>query len=155
MKFIKTTALLSFFVSFILIACEKEAEVKKTKVYSKSGIIMSGAQETPPNPTSATGTLDVIYDKRTKVLTYTIKYSGLTGPVTGAHIHSRAPVGYQTGIVQPFIGFPTTTAGTYSGSLLADEVFIKEEDLLNGLYYANIHTALYPGGEIRGQIKFQ
>ncbi|MEK7224254.1 MAG: CHRD domain-containing protein [Bacteroidota bacterium] len=32
---------------------------------------------------------------------------------------------------------------------------IKELDLLNGNYYINIHTAAYPGGEIRAQIEFQ
>ena len=155
MKSIKTTALLSLFLSFILIACEKEAEVKKVNVYSKNGIIMSGAQEVPANPSTGTGTIDVIYDKRTKVLTYSIKFSGLTGNATAAHIHGLAPFGFATGVVQPFSGFPAAASGTYSGSLLADGVFIKEDDILNGLYYANIHTPTYPGGEIKGQIKFQ
>jgi hypothetical protein len=36
-----------------------------------------------------------------------------------------------------------------------DGVAVREEDLLNGMYYINIHTATYPGGEIRGQIVFQ
>jgi hypothetical protein len=155
MKFIKTTALLSLFVSFIMISCEKEAEVKKTKVYSKNGIIMSGAQEVPANASTGTGTIDVTYDKRTQILNYTIKFSGLTGPATAAHIHGLAPVGYSAPVVQPFSGFPAATSGTYSGSLLADGVLIKEEDILNGLYYANIHTTANPGGEIKGQIKFQ
>lgn len=155
MKFIKTTALLSLLLSFVIISCEKEAEVKKTKVYSKNGIIMSGAQEVPANATTGTGTIDVIYDKRTQVLNYTIKFSGLTGNATAAHVHGLAPVGYTAGVVQSFTGFPLATSGTYSGSLLADGVLIKEDDILNGLYYINIHTAANPGGEIKGQIKFQ
>ena len=48
-----------------------------------------------------------------------------------------------------------TTCGTYTGTLLADGVVVKEDDLLNGVYYINIHTAAYPNGEIRGQIRFQ
>jgi hypothetical protein len=76
------------------------------------------------------------------------------------HIHGVAPVGYSTGIIQNILttkneaGFPFR-GGTYSGTFNVDGVVVKEENLLNGLYYLNIHSKTYPGGEIRGQIKFQ
>jgi hypothetical protein len=37
---------------------------------------------------------------------------------------------------------------------MVDGVKIKETELLNGLYYFNIHNILHPAGEIRGQIEF-
>lgn len=129
---------------------------------------MSGAQETPPNPSTATGSMDVSYSKAIKVLSYKVTWSGLTDSVLLMHIHGLAPIGYATGVVQNIITpsggiFPQKTngkftfaqAGSISGTLIVDGVKIKEEDLLNGLYYMNIHTNTYPGGEIRAQIKFQ
>ena len=80
----------------------------------------------------------------------------------------RSPEGYAAGIVQNIVAtsnsiFAQKTSGKYtyaksgtlSGTLLVDGTVIKENDLLNGQYYLNIHTSVYPGGEIRGQITFQ
>jgi len=165
MKLIKLTAFTSFvfILCFGLSSCYKEAEQKKTVNYEKKGIILSGAQETPATPSTALGTMDVFYSKETRTLTYTVSWSGLTGSVAAMHIHGLAPLGYIAGVVQTFstsaiVRCPTslnTSCGTYSGSLLADGVVVKEEDILNGVYYVNIHTATYGGGEIRGQIRFQ
>ncbi|MES1225442.1 MAG: CHRD domain-containing protein [Bacteroidota bacterium] len=78
------------------------------------------------------------------------------------HIHGLAPTGFAAGVVQTILGgtanptlFPANN-GKYSGTLLVDGVVVKEADLLNGLYYMNIHTPspYYPSGEIRGQITF-
>jgi hypothetical protein len=81
------------------------------------------------------------------------------------HIHGVAPKGFNAGviynIITPTNGLATPNptlypaTGKFSGTVLADGFVIKEQDLLNGLYYLNIHTAAYPGGEIRGQIVFQ
>jgi hypothetical protein len=38
---------------------------------------------------------------------------------------------------------------------VVDGVRIKEDSLLMGFYYVNIHSATFPGGEIRGQIEFK
>ena len=170
MKLIKLTALSSlFFVSLLaLTSCEKAAEEKKTTDYEKKGIVMSGAQETPAVPTSALGTMDVFYTKETRILTYTVNWSGLTDSVSLMHIHGLAPTGFPAGVVQSIVAasnsiFPQKTLGKYtfyksgkiSGTLLADGVVVKEQDLLNGVYYMNIHTPAYPSGEIRAQIIFQ
>ena len=82
------------------------------------------------------------------------------------------PAGFSTGVIYnivagsnalflPFSNPPTNTIPTFgatgkvSGTMLADGVVVKEQDLLNGLYYMNIHTAANGGGEIRAQIEFQ
>lgn len=165
MKLLKLTALPSLLLvlMFTATSCEPDAELKKTTDFQKLGIPLTGAQETPAVTTSALGTMDVFYSKETRILTYTINWSGLTGPVAAAHIHGTAPTGFAAPVVQTFStsaiircsSSSTTACGTYRGTLQTDEVVVKEQDLLNGVYYVNIHTAAFPGGEIRGQIKFQ
>ena len=165
MKLLPQTAfpLCILILAFSISSCEPDTEMKKITDFSKSGIILSGAQETPATTTAALGSMDVFYSKETRILSYTVKWSGLTGPVTAMHIHGLAPTGFPAPVVQTFslsaiTKCPTisvTTCGTYKGTFLTDGVVVKEEDLLNGMYYVNIHTAANPAGEIRGQIRFQ
>ena len=152
MRFPKLTSLLLSLLLFILISCTSTEEVERENIYYGTALPMSGAQETPPITVSATGSIDASYNRLTKILTYKVTFSGLTGNATVAHIHGLGEVGVKADIVQTFSGFPAKTSGTYSGTLLAEEVRIKEEDLLNGRYYINIHTAANGGGEIRGQL---
>ncbi|HEY6063221.1 MAG TPA: CHRD domain-containing protein [Chitinophagaceae bacterium] len=167
MKLIKLTALTSLLFVFVLgiSSCEKIAEKKKTTDYQKNGILMTAAQEVPANTSTALGIMDVFYSKETRLLTWSVTWTGLTGPVSLMHIHGLAPKGYSAGVVYNIITpsnglatpnptlYPAT--GKFSGTMLADGVIVKEPDLLNGFYYMNIHTAANPGGEIRGQIVFQ
>ncbi len=170
MKLIKLAVLPVLFSTCLLAltSCEPDAELKKTTEFSKSGIVMSGAQENPANASPAIGSMDVYYSKETRTLTYKVTWSGLTDSVSLMHIHGLAPVGFNTGVVQNIVTasggiFPQKTSGKYtflksgtlSGTMLVDGFVVKEVDLLNGLYYMNIHTPAFPGGEIRGQIKFQ
>jgi len=151
---------LVFAIAISFTSCEKDAEKKKYLEYLKSGIPMTGAQENPISNSSALGSLDVYYAKNSRTLSYKVTWQGLADTIVGMHIHGVAPAGYSTAIVQNILTtkneavFPFR-GGTYSGTLLVDGVVIKEENLLNGMYYLNIHTKTYPGGEIRGQIKFQ
>lgn len=165
MKLLKLSVLpVTLFACIVFLgSCESDAEQDRVTDFQKSGIIMSGAQETPANPSAAIGKLDVFYTKDTRTLTYSFSWSGLSGPVTAMHIHGLSPIGYAAGIVQTFstsaiVRCPTsstTACGSYSGTFQVDGVVVKEQDLLNGMYYVNVHTATYPGGEIRGQIRFQ
>jgi hypothetical protein len=167
MKLIKLTALTSLLFVFVLgmSSCEKIAEKKKNTDYQKNGILMTAAQEVPVNSSTALGIMDVSYSKETRLLTWSVTWSGLTGPVSLMHIHGLAPKGYSAPVVYNIIAasnalatpnatlYPAT--GKFSGVMLADGFIVKEQDLLNGLYYMNIHTAANGGGEIRGQIVFQ
>jgi hypothetical protein len=158
MKFIKTTALLSLFFSFIISSCEREDQLKRIDVFSKTGIVLSGAQVVPASTTAATGTMDVSYDKRTQTLNYKVTWSQLTGSPTGIGLYGLAPKGYAvlpTAPTQVISTTGLTASGTLSGSLLADGVYIKEEDILNGLYYFMIRTTANPAGELRAQVLFQ
>jgi Cu/Zn superoxide dismutase len=145
----------------LLSSCSKENESLTVQsgaddVISKKGLLLEGSQEVPAKNTGASGTMDVSYNKTTKVLTYTITWKALTGNPVGSHIHGVAPRGMNAPVVHPFTDLiPKTSAGTFTNTVAVDEVAIKEKELLMGLYYLNIHTPNNPGGEIRGQIEFE
>ena len=54
---------------------------------------LAGAQQVPPVQTTGTGTADLTYDPTTRVVTWTITFSGLSGPATMAHFHGPAAEG--------------------------------------------------------------
>ena len=147
----------SFFLSS-LTACDKDDDDDDKidpNIVTKTGLAVTGAQEVPAKTSPASGTLDVTYNKATKKLSFTVVYQALTGVPTGAHIHGPAAKGANAGIKYDFFAiFPKTQAGTFSDKVVVDGVKLKEDSLLAGYYYVNIHTPTNPGGEIRGQIEW-
>ena len=124
-------------------------------VVSKTGIALSSSQEVPVNNSTASGTADVSYNKDNRMLTYTVKWDGLTGEATMAHIHGTAPKGANAGVKHDLSKMLSKSmAGSFSDSVMVDGTNLKEDSLLAGFYYFNIHTAKNKGGEIRGQIEF-
>lgn len=107
---------------------------------------LSGASEVPPNDSKATGTADVNYDTASKMLTWKVTYSGLTGPATMAHFHGPAEPGENAGIMIPF---KDVASGAQGSATLTDT---QATDLMAGKMYINVHTAAHPGGEIRAQV---
>jgi len=79
-------------------------------------------------------------------LTWTLKFSHLTGPATAAHIHLGV-MGASGKVVVPLCGpckSPVKGTATLTKALLKD---LKTHKL-----YVNVHTAKNPNGEIRGQL---
>jgi hypothetical protein len=107
---------------------------------------MKGSNEVPPNTSPGSGTADATFDTDSKLLTWTVTYSNLTGPVMGAHFHGPVEAGKNAGIVLPF----KTVESPIQGSATLTEN--QATDLLAGKWYANIHTSANPGGELRGQM---
>ncbi len=111
---------------------------------------LSPSQEVPPAANSkGTGTAEVRIDTKTNELTWKVSYSGLTGPSTAGHIHGPAAAGSNAGVVIPFPGV-TPAATSAEGKATINPT--QYGDLAAGLYYVNVHTAQYPGGEVRGQL---
>ena len=108
---------------------------------------LSGASEVPPNRSEGTGALDANYDDRTRVLSWKITYSGLTGSVTSAHFHGPALPGDNAGPVVPITG-KLTSPIIGKATLKVEQV----AELMNGKWYLNLHTEAHPGGEVRGQV---
>ena len=107
---------------------------------------LNGASEVPANTTTGTGMADTKYDTATKTLSWTITYSGLTGPATAAHFHGPAAVGANAGPVLPISG---SLASPITGKAVLTDA--QAADLAAGKWYFNIHTDANKGGEIRGQ----
>src|SRR6516164_8918856 len=58
----------------------------------------------PGITSSGKGTAMATLDTATKTLTWDVEYSGLSGSVTGAHIHGPADPGKDAGVAVPFTG---------------------------------------------------
>ena len=108
---------------------------------------LDGAAETPANDSKGTGEVEAQFDTSTKTLTWTIAYSGLSGPATAAHFHGPAPVGKSA---PPMVPLKGALASPIKGSAKLTDAEAKA--LADGMMYLNIHTAAHKGGEIRGQL---
>jgi len=110
---------------------------------------LTAKDEVPPNASTGTGDGTFTLNPATKELTWDVKFSGLTGPATAAHIHGPAAPGANAGVVVPFDP-PKTPSGEIKGGKALTDAQIA--DLQAGKYYVNIHTEANKGGEIRGQL---
>jgi hypothetical protein len=139
---------------------------------------LTGYQEVPAVSTVATGEFRGKISPDEQFIDYELTYSGLQGTVLQAHIHV-AQRGVNGSIViwlcgtatNPGpMGTPTCTpgSGAFTGtitaanvvaaSMAAQQLAAGELDeviaaMRAGVAYANVHTNLSPGGEIRGQIR--
>jgi hypothetical protein len=111
-----------------------------------SNIEINGKEEVPPNNSTASGTFDGTYDKTTKILTYTLEFSGITP--TNMHFHN-AEKGENGPVAIPIGEAPYTSPIEGTTPELTPE---QETQLLEGNWYVNIHSEEFPPGEIRGQL---
>lgn len=107
---------------------------------------LTSAAEVPPNTSPGKGTADVTYDTASKLLTWKVSYSGLTGPATMAHFHGPAEAGKNAPVAVPF---KDAASGAEGSATLTDA---QAADLMAGKMYINVHTEANKGGEIRGQV---
>ncbi len=137
--------------------------------------VLTGTGEIPANASPGTGSVLITVNLSTLIMDVHASFSGLLGTTTAAHIHcctsvpGSANVGVATGL---FSSFPLgVTSGTYDQSfnmglatswnplfLAAHGVLPSNafNDLVAGMEtgnaYFNVHTLLFPGGEIRGLV---
>jgi len=142
------------------------------------GALLTGYEESPSVSTTASGGFSATIADDGSLIQYSETFSGLQAPVTQSHIHIAQP-----GVNGSIVIFLCQTAtnpdptglapqcpqeGTVSGTISAANVIagatasqqLKAGDLSAvitairaGMAYANVHTTLSPGGEIRGQIR--
>jgi hypothetical protein len=136
---------------------------------------LDGPSESPPVPSPGVGFAQIDIDTVAHTMHIGVSFSGLLGNVTVAHIHSEtaapftgtAPVATQ---VPTFPGFPSgVTSGTYEatfdmslassynpsyiashGGTPASAEAALFASFAAGTAYLNIHSSMFPSGEIRG-----
>ena len=140
--------LLSALTGLVLLsACKKDNETVPTMQVSGT---LSASNEVPAVTSSATGTVTGMYTPSTKVLNYTITYTGLTGPATAGHLHYGDAKHTTAAPTVPFTGVPATASGSFSGTVTLNAM--QADSLTAGRIYANIHTTANSGGELRANL---
>ena len=136
---------------------------------------LTGYQEDPQAiSTTGKGTFQAQIDERRQQISYRLRYADLEGAVQQAHIHfggraqsggisaflcsnlGNGPAGTQacppapatvTGTIRPADVIGPAAQGITAGQF--DELV---QAIRAGVTYANVHTSMYQGGEIRAQI---
>jgi CHRD domain len=136
---------------------------------------LSGPNEAPPNNSTGTGVATVTIDAATHTMRVEVTFGGLVSLNTNCHIHAATTLPLQgtAGVattLPTFAGFPSgVTAGVYdntldmtlasswnptyvtnNGGTTATAEAALFQAIADGKAYLNIHSQLYPGGEIRG-----
>ena len=130
---------------------------------------LTGFQEVPSRLTTGRGRFQAHINEGDSAISYELRYRDLTAPATEAHIHF-AQRKVNGGIIAYLCGGPKPpcppTGGTITGTITAADIVgpadqgIAPGDLAGalramraGFTYVNVHSARFPAGEIRGQIK--
>jgi hypothetical protein len=96
---------------------------------------------------TGTGNAAMTLDTGTNDFNWNISWTGLSGNIVNAHFHGPASPNANAG-VEEGIDFSSNPAFG-SATLTATQA----SDLLSGLWYINLHTDIFPAGEIRGQVE--
>jgi hypothetical protein len=112
-------------------------------------VLLPGS-ETPPHATAATGSAHITVNPGHAEVCWDITFANLSAPATAAHIHI-APPGVPGPIVIP-TPVPSVISGTGSGCTVVAETLAHALNEHPADYYVNVHDAVFPGGEIRGQL---
>lgn len=109
-------------------------------------ITIDNIQEVPVTDSPASGSGTATYDTVTRRFSWEFSFSGLEGAQTAAHFHGPAGLCEEA---PPLVSLPL-------GEFVQGSTVISQSvaaDLLAGRVYLNIHSDVYPDGEIRGQIE--
>ncbi len=174
----RTTALVALLVGAVaVLTIGSYATADSGKKQVSTGPMSGYLEGAPTGPVSsrATGSFEATIDDAAGEIDYTLSYSELEGDVRQAHIHfgqRSVNAGISAWLCEtstnqsPSASTPTCPqSGTVSGTITALEVIGPNAQgiapgefdelvaaLRAGRAYANVHSSLFPGGEIRGQI---
>ncbi|HSH66350.1 MAG TPA: CHRD domain-containing protein, partial [Bacteroidia bacterium] len=110
---------------------------------------LNGAQESPAVTTNAIGVGSFLLNAAHDSLCVDVTVTGLSGPITGAHIHTGT-----TGISGPVLKDLSTfvNGNSIKTVIYGTDLSSHLSEYLNGGLYINVHTNAHTDGEIRGQI---
>ncbi|WP_310391697.1 CHRD domain-containing protein [Hymenobacter sp.] len=114
---------------------------------------LSGDQEVPAVTTTAQGVAGFTLNETRDTLFVQAAFNGLSGAITGAHLHEGA-VGATGPVIINLV--PIVRGNRLSGFVTGTDLTpARRAKILLGQYYVNIHTAANPNGEIRGQVRLE
>ena len=113
------------------------------------GAVLTNAQQVPPTATGAAGIAAVFLNVADNRINWLIVHN-VVSPTMG-HFHGNAFPGTNAAIV---VDLPSNSGGSLVSPIVgsAQRTAGQAADLLAGRWYLNIHSGIYPGGEIRGQV---
>jgi hypothetical protein len=109
---------------------------------------LAPASEPLPSQRRAEGVAELTLDTESKMLNWKVTYSGLSGPLIGAHFKAPPEPGSAVGATMDLA--PHLTNPVVSSVRLND---IQIGDLRAGLWSVDLLTAKNPHGEIRGDLE--
>ena len=131
-------------IAMIALALVASPAVADTTIFIAD---LNGTSQVPPTDSKAKGRGDFAYDDTSKKLTWTITYWGLRDKAKSAHLHGSASEGATADIMITVSPLQSPIKG--AAILMEDQV----KALTGGDMYIDVHSAKYPEGEIRGQLK--
>jgi len=112
-------------------------------------VALSGAQQVPPVATPGSGTANLTWDPATRIVTWSITYSGLSSDATMSHFHRGV-----TGKNGPVVIWLSTKGNPPSSPIAGTATLTPTQaaQFAAGDWYINLHSKDHPAGEIRGQV---
>lgn len=141
---------------------------------------LDGFHEVPSLSTTGQGTFKAFLNRKARTVSYEVSYAGLQGDVLQSHIHFARPDtnggvavflctnlgNAPAGVPNPPPLCPGPRSGMVTGTFEAGDIIGpggqgiaagEFDELLDaidaGATYVNVHTALFPGGELRGNLR--
>jgi hypothetical protein len=110
---------------------------------------MDGSQEVPARNTLGKGACTTTLDPSSGNVAVGCTYEGMSGVTMASHIHGLVPPGTNAPVIVPLVETGDRSGTITGGGTLTP---VQIQGMLDGLTYVNLHTDLFPGGEIRGQV---
>lgn len=162
-------------ISLTVSAESAQADERRAEPPNRYAAKLQPVQEVPAVSSVASGSIVVVIDEAAQTINYELNFADLEAAVAQAHIHT-AQTGVNGGIMVWLCGTaalpgPAGTpvcpaSGSVSGVLTplqvigptgqgisAGEFAEVVAAIRNGVAYANVHSAKFPGGEVRGQLR--
>jgi hypothetical protein len=133
-------------LAFLLNACNDHAQFAPNAQVQLVTTLSGSAERPNPVVSPGTGSFVGVVDRTTRVLNYTVTYSGITP--TAGHLHRINAANGNGPVEIPFANLASPIIGT--ATLTTNS---RVDSLINGFYYVNLHTPANPGGEIRGNVR--
>lgn len=170
----RKASILVLLLSFVLLA----AAVTPAEAQRTVSTRLRGFNEVPAIATRAGGRFTATINDEGDEIQYTLRYRLLEGGVTQAHIHfaqedvngaiivflcsnlGNGPAGTQACPAGNSSTDAVVTGTIHASDVLAaagqgvgaGEMFTLLRAIRSGIAYVNVHSTLFPGGEIRGQL---